>query len=177
MMTRLIAVSALAAMLTASSGGCDEPVTPPRPQVSASLPGDLVISSAPEGARTVAEVRQSAAPSERVIVRGVVAGTKAPIAENRAVLTLLDESIATCDRNPDDGCATPWDACCEPKDVIAANAVTVQVVDGQGQPLRASLAGAGGLAPLSRVVVVGTFVPSPDGKSAVVNATALHVVP
>ena len=120
-------------------------------------------------------MRAGAQEGQEVVVRGVVAGSAEPLAENRAILTLLDETVKTCDRNPSDSCQTPWDACCEPQETISANAATVQVVDAEGRPLKAGLKGLGNIAPLSRVVIVGTFHPSADGQSAVINATGIHV--
>lgn len=139
------------------------------------LPAGLVLDQAPAGAQDVKSARANATDGQAVVVRGVVAGRADPIAANRAVFTLLDASVPTCDKTEGDTCETPWDACCEPADQIAANSVTVQVVDGEGKPLRTGLAGVGELAPLKHVTVVGTFKPSPDGKSAVVNATGLAV--
>ena len=60
-------------------------------------------------------------------------------------------------------------------EAISANSLAVQVVDANGRVLEGSLAGAGGLAPLSRVVVVGRYRPSPDGQAAVLEATRLYV--
>ena len=145
----------------------------PAPQ--ASLPAGLLLTSAPGDAQTVADVRKGATDGQQVVVRGVVAGRADPLAENRAILTLLDESVQTCDKNPSDACKTPWDACCEPQDVIAANSAAIQVVDADGRPVKAGLGGLGGLKPLSRVVVVGTYHLSPDGLAATVDAEKIHV--
>ena len=144
---------------------------------AAALPADLVLSSPPEGATDVAGLRANAAEGERVVVRGVVGGRADPVADNRALFTLLDPSMQTCDKMEGDGCATPWDACCEPADAIAANSATVQVVGDDGRPLRSGLGGVGGLAPLKEVVVVGTYRPSPDGKALAIDATGLYVQP
>ncbi|HLL88421.1 MAG TPA: hypothetical protein VK324_03885 [Tepidisphaeraceae bacterium] len=178
----------LAAALTAAGTiGCDRDeraaVPPPgqpapataAPTVAAdALPTDLVLASAPAGARGVTDVRESAKPGDRVVVRGVIAGRGEPIAATRAMFTLLDPSVQTCDKSQDDGCKTPWDACCVTGDVIAANVATVQVVDADGRPLKAPLADVGGLAPMKQVTVVGTFRPSPDGKAATIDATGIY---
>jgi len=161
--------------------GCDEPEATVSDSLivepAAELPADLVLAEAPDGAGGVAAVRESAEAGETVVVEGVVGGRVDPIAEARAIFTLLDDVVVTCDEmGDDDHCATPWDACCEPQEKISANAATVQVVDAEGRPLRLGLAGVGGLEPLSRVRVVGTFQPSPDGAAAAINATGLHVV-
>jgi hypothetical protein len=148
------------------------------PAASAALPADLVLPAPPAAAPSdVATVRDSVKAGDTVVVRGVVGGRVEPISPNRAIFTLLDSSIETCDKMKDYACDTPWDACCEPADVIAANSLTVQVVDAEGNPLKAGLSGVGNLAPLKQVTVVGTFKPSPDGAAATVNATGLIAAP
>lgn len=172
----LLALSMIAAFLLSGCDPGDETANSPATGTAEpALPEGLVLASAPQGARSVAEVRASAQEGDQVVVRGVVGGREEPMAGNRAILTLLDETVKTCDQNPEDGCETPWDACCEPQELIAANSATVQVVDANGSPLKTGLGGIASLAPLSRVVVTGTFHPSPDGKSAVINATGIHV--
>ena len=171
--TILIAILAAAVIV-----GCDdsEPAAVESTATTAALPADLILAAAPEDARGVAAVRESAGAGEAVVVEGVVGGRVDPIAEDRAIFTLLDDVVTTCDEMGEDHCPTPWDACCEPREELAANAATVQIVGDDGRPLDLGLAGTGGLAPLSRVVVVGTFEPSPDGRAATINATGLHVV-
>lgn len=165
-----------------SASACDRaetgtPVAPTTERPADALPANLLMTNPPAGAKPVSEVRGSAKPGEQVTVRGVVGGRADPIAENRAIITLLDPSVRTCDKVEGDACSSPWDACCEPTDVIAANSATVQVTDAAGNPLKTGLTGVGGLAPLKTVVVTGIYRPSPDGKAAVVDAEGLYVEP
>jgi hypothetical protein len=139
------------------------------------LPANLRLAASPADAKEIAAVKSSVKDGDKIVVSGVVAGRGDPIAENRAILTLLDTSVRTCDKNPDEGCKTPWDACCEPADVLAKNSVTVQVVDADGRPLKTSLAGVEGVKPLAKLVVSGTAKVSADGV-VLVNADGLHVV-
>lgn len=139
------------------------------------LPVDLRLTSAPTGAKEVAELKQAVKDGDQVVVRGVVAGRAEPIATNRAILTLLDTAIKTCDKNPADGCKTPWDACCEPADVLAKNSLTVQVVDGEGRPLKVTLSSLEGVKPLAQLVVSGTVSMNADG-AVLLNAKGIHVV-
>ena len=175
-LTALLAAAVLSLAGVACDGAEETSTRSSTASPKATLPDGLMLTTAPQEARSVSEVRQ-ASDGEKVVVRGVVAGRVDPIADNRAILTLLDESVSTCDKNPSDSCATPWDACCEPQEVIARNSATVQIVDGEGRPLKASLKGLGTLAPLSRVVVVGTYRPTADGQAAVINATGIFVEP
>ena len=143
------------------------------------LPAGLVLASAPTEAKTVKEIRTAGKDGDEVVMRGVIAGRKDPIAENRAVLTLLDPAVPTCNKmtGPMGDCKTPWDACCETTDVLTANSATVQVVDESGMVLKTGLGQVAGVKPLKEVVVKGKLHVSPDGKAAVVDATGLYVTP
>ncbi len=143
----------------------------------APLPSGLFVEKQPENAKDVSEVRNSGAlkVGDEIVLRGRVGGSKEPFVAGRAVLTLIGRGLKACNENPDDKCAKPWDYCCETKEDILANSVTVQVVDAKGQIVRTDLKGRRGLKELSEVVVVAK-VASADGKGVVVNATAVHPV-
>lgn len=176
MIKQITAFAVLVAMVAAV--GCkEEPAAPAStPQASAAaLPADLLATAAPQGAKAVNDVRASARDGDQVIIRGIVGGRTDPIAANRAVFTIVDPALPLC--GADDACKTPWDACCEPTGEIAASSATVQVVDASGSPLKAGLAGLGGLAPLKQVIITGQYRPSPDGKAVTINAQSLYVVP
>ncbi|MCS7034787.1 MAG: hypothetical protein NZ561_12460, partial [Phycisphaerae bacterium] len=129
--------------------GCDDPADAPGARrgtdAASTLPAGLLLTAAPPEPRNIADLRDTARPGARVVLRGVVAGRAEPIASNRAMLTLLDAAIRTCDSVPGDSCPTPWDACCEPSDVLARHSATIQVVDESGQPLRVSLSSMPGI--------------------------------
>ena len=74
----------------------------------------------------------------------------------------------------DDHCKTPWDACCEPQETIAAGAATVQVVNDKGQPLKVGLNGHKGIAPGKDVTIAGK-VRSADANNLVIDATGIYV--
>ena len=139
------------------------------------LPGGLRLAAAPADAQDIAAAKAAIRDGGRFVVRGVIAGRADPIAENRAILTLLDTGVKTCDKNPADGCKTPWDACCEPADVLAKNSVSVQVVDAEGRPVKTSLASLEGVKPLAQLIVSGTAKVSADGV-VLLNADGIHVV-
>lgn len=142
------------------------------------LPAGLVLAAAPEGAKDVAATKAEATKDREVVVKGVIAGAKEPIAENRAMFTLADVTLETCDKMPGETCTTPWDACCTEPAKIAAKSMTVQVVGADGKPLKAGLKGVGGIAPLKQVVVKGK-VRSADGegekKVVTLDASGIHV--
>lgn len=190
-MTKSVLTAAVVVMLSVMGcalGGCDgKPAEGPVAGESAGGEGaaggsaegvlaSLRLAEAPGGARGVVETKNSVEDGQRVVVVGVVAGRKEPIAENRAILTLLDAGVATCDRNPADGCTTPWDACCEPAEVLGKSSVTVQVVGGDGRPVKGSLASIAGVRPLAKLIVRGVARVSADGV-VLVNAEGIYVEP
>ncbi|MCE7974377.1 MAG: hypothetical protein DYG92_08680 [Leptolyngbya sp. PLA1] len=141
------------------------------------VPSGFFLASAPADARDVSEARKAGGMKvgDQVVLRGRVGGSKTPFVAGRAVFTLMGRGLKACNENPDDRCSQPWDYCCESRDDIMANSVTVQAVDAKGQVLRTDMKGRRGLRELSEVVVVGKIA-STDGKGIVVNATGAHVV-
>ncbi len=160
--------------------GCERdkpPVAPPPPQptaASAALSASLIVQQQPEGAKDLAAVKKQAKAGESVVVRGRVGGRNDPIAADRAILTLLDLSVPTCEKSPMDKCPTPWDACCETPETLLSNTATIQAVDAAGQPLKTTLRGLGGIEPAKELVVSGK-IRSIDGDVMVIDAIAVHV--
>ena len=161
--------------------GCDDGVARSgAPDASASagadaLPAGLIVAEAPASAKGVGEVREAAADGDDVVLRGRVAGSADPFTPGRAVFQLVDSGIKSCAETEGDGCATPWDMCCEDPSTLLRNSVTVQVVGPDGRPLKAGLKDVAGLKPLSEVSVKGKLRKSADGKAVTVDATELHV--
>lgn len=189
MRNRILAVAVgTAALVVAASAGCEEQPQTPKAQTApsaqsaeaspaaaaAELPAGLRLASAPADAKGVAEAKAAAKEGDRVVVRGVVGGRADPLAANRAILTLLDPGIKTCDQEPGDSCKTPWDACCEPPESLVKGTVTVQVVDADGRPLKAPLSAVAGVKPLAKLVVSGVVKSSADGH-VLVNADGIFV--
>jgi hypothetical protein len=184
-MNRNIAIVAFSLAAVAVVAGCDaredQSTTSASSTTSATagaaLPAGLVVTEAPAGAQEIAAVKKDAKDGDAIVIRGKVGGREEPIAKNRAIITLLDPAVTTCDTMPGDACKTPWDACCEPSEKIAANSATVQVVDAGGRPLAASLEGVAGLKPLSNVTVSGIARRAAGSDVLIVEAKQIHVTP
>ncbi len=165
-------------LLTLALAGCgpDEPAKPPEPsKPAASLPADLFLSAAPEGARGVAEAKKAAPNAgDEIVLRGRIGGSESPFVEGRSILTLAEESLEACGEGADDGCTTPWDFCCSSPEEKLANTATVRVVGPDGKPLAAGLSGAGGMKPLSTLVVKGK-VSRTEAGNLVVDASGIFV--
>ncbi len=136
----------------------------------------VLLTEAPEESISITEARQNPVPGTRVILSGKVMGNDNPIIKSRALLTLGDPArITSCDLIPGDECTTPWDVCCADPDVVTASVATIQVLDGQGKPLKSGLRGLGGLQELSSLIVVGEVAEGSNEKNFLVNATGIHV--
>jgi hypothetical protein len=169
-------------LVLALSAGCDgggtpQPAPPPSSADAAAdaLPQDLLVDAAPAGAVAVATAKRSAQPGEEITVRGRVGGRKEPVIDGRASFLLADpDKISACDTRDDDECDTPWDFCCEPKEKITANTLTIQAADAAGRALKSDIAAAG-IEPGAFVVVRGTVGPRPDPNALVISATSIFV--
>src|SRR5436190_21268373 len=123
--------------------GCQKETPPPQASTDA-LPANLFATTQPTGAVDIPTAKKLARDGQPIVIKGRIGGQKDPLAANRAIFTLADLSLQTCDKSPMDKCPTPWDSCCEPKEKIAANSASVQVVGPDGRPLKTTLAGAQG---------------------------------
>ncbi|MGH7177214.1 MAG: hypothetical protein ACREJC_07535 [Tepidisphaeraceae bacterium] len=154
--------------------GCerDEPLVATKTD---ELPAGLFLNQPPGQADDVIHVKRTAREGDSVVMRARVGGSKEPIAPARAIFTVTDLSLQTCDKSPTDSCPTPWDNCCDPTDVIADNSATIEVVNAGGRPLRLSLAGVGGLAPMKEIVVIGKVRGTVDARNLVIDAAGIYV--
>lgn len=141
-----------------------------------SVPLGLFTGEAAADAKNVSDARKTGGfkKGDKIVLRGVIGGSKEPFVTSRTMFTLMGNALKPCNANPDDKCASPWDYCCDPKSAITANSATIRVVDAKGNPLKTDLKGRAGLKELSDVVVVGT-VAMADKNSLIVDASSLHV--
>jgi len=159
-------------------GGNEEPavttqVTQAPPLLAA------VFSDVPVGANTVPipELRQTAKPGDEVVLEAKVMGTGEPFVENRALFVVGDEeTLTSCDILHGDGCATPWDVCCEDPKEIRVGTATIQVVDDSGSILRHSIKGVSGLKELSRLRIAGVVAPNSTEVALIINASKIQVL-
>ncbi|MCA1960191.1 MAG: hypothetical protein LDL33_05305 [Desulfomonile sp.] len=136
--------------------------------VAQALPSDLFSKAAPGGAVGVGEARKSAVVGKTIVLQGVIGGMAASFSDKLAVFLLADKSLAACS----DGCGK--DFCGVPRDKLIANLAMIQVVDGTGKPLKATLHGVNGLKPSAEVTVKG-IVAKQDNNVLIVNARNIFV--
>jgi hypothetical protein len=176
----LVTVLALATAGLVLSSGCDSRGGQTGEATSAakspaSLPAGTVLAQAPEGAVNVAEAKTTAQKGDKITVRGRIGGKVKPFVADRAVFQLVDASIPTCIDKHGDGCPTPWDYCCEPKDQVTAKSATVQLTGPDGKPLELNLNGVSGIEPMAMVVVRGEVADKPNENVMIINAEGVYV--
>lgn len=180
-MSRFLIVSTLVVALALTA--CDKgkpaggskstgPATTP-----AVLPAGFFLATAPADAKDIKDAKPTLKVGDKIVLVGRIGGSEEPFVAERAVFTMVDSRLKRCgEANPEDSCETPWDYCCEPRESITANSVTVQVVGNEGKPIKAEINGVQGLKPSALVTVVGT-VARAEGEAFVVNASGLYVRP
>ena len=111
----------------------------------------------------------------KVTVQARVGGRLNPFITDMAAMIVADTTqITACDAMADDHCATPWDFCCEPDELVAQNTALVQVVGDNGAPVSEMLSGLYDIRPGSFVTIQGTLQQSEP--STIITAHAIHVV-
>lgn len=137
---------------------------------TSALPEGLLLAQPPAGALPLHQARAEAVAGQPIVFTGYIGGRTDPFVEGRALFIVADaEKAPAC---VDDGCPTPWDACCVPGETITANSATVRVVDNEGRILPLDLRGREGLEPGARVAVVGE-VAQADANALIVNAQGI----
>ncbi len=131
-----------------------------------------LLDAEPAGAKGVLEARKQAKAGDEVVLVGRIAGSKKPFVEGRASFSVTDLSIKPCE--PDEGCPTPWDCCCVPKEELLPATAQVRFVGGDGKTLNVGAKELLGVRELAVVVVKGKADRDDKGNLTVV-ASALHV--
>jgi hypothetical protein len=143
----------------------------------AQLATSMFLAAAPADSKEVGVAKRDAAEGRTVLLHGRIGGRKDPFVSGRAIFTLADMSLPLCSDNPEDGCETPWDYCCEPLDKITSNTVTIRVLDAKGQVVPGDLNGVSGIRPSAEVFVQGRVSQKNGDKNLVVDATAFYIKP
>jgi hypothetical protein len=149
--------------------GCSQA---PRPAATGptAVGAEYLLAAEPAGAQPVFAVKQSAKDGDEVVVVGRIGGSARPWITGRAGFQIVDPSFKPCSEKGDDGCKTPWDYCCDPKEELVKGVATVKVVDAGGQMIGADAKELLGLAELDTVVVRGRAKRDEHGNLTVLAA-------
>jgi hypothetical protein len=103
-------------------------------------------------------------------------GREKVFVDGRAAFILGDpEKLTTCDKNPGDSCATPWDACCDSKELKRIGIASIQILGEDGRVIASELKGVNDLKELSSITVSGVVDQSSTEDNFVINAKQIHV--
>lgn len=171
----------VAAVALAALAGCEQSSTETGGTTTGAASGSAagaaspawLLTSAPADTVDVSAAKASASEGDQIAVRGRIGGRSDPMSADSAVFVVMDPAIPSCADNPGDTCATPWDYCCEPQEVITANAATIQLVGEDGAPLAIDLR-KHGIEPLDEVIAVGTVAARPSEQTLIIKATGLY---
>lgn len=164
----------LSMCLLAAGCGSDSSETGSR-SGGATVQASWMLSEAPESWLDVGQIKPTAEAGEQVVIRGRIGGRIDPISSGSPSFVIMDMNVPSCADDDDDHCKTPWDYCCTPREVIAANNATVIVLDADGTHTTVNLVGAG-LSPMDEVIVVGTVDARPNEQVLTIRATGVHRV-
>jgi hypothetical protein len=152
----------------ALAAGCTRESTPPAPVAAADTPAadtKYLLAGEPAGAKGVIAVRREARDGDAVAVVGHIGGDAKPWVEGRAAFWVVDPSIKPCPA--DEGCPTPWDCCCTPREELVQAMATVKVVDAQGRTVPVDARKLLGLKESQTVVVRGKALRDDHGNLTV----------
>jgi len=139
---------------------------------AANLPDGLLAADAPVDAVDVVAARTAIEPGATITVRGVIGGRPKPIADQRAIFTIIDRNLV-CDT----ACGKGWSGCGNGPEALKAGTATVQIVDTDGKPLAATIEGANGLVPGATVVIRGIVAATSNANLLIVTAQRIHIEP
>jgi hypothetical protein len=180
----MLAAATIATLAIAGCGKKDTSTTTPATPTTvakpapAAIPAAMLLTGKPEKAISVAEARKTAKAGDTISVFGEIGGSRVgTFSDNLAVFFLADPTILiSCDKECGK-CPTPWDYCCMEKEKRPGALLTVQVSDGKGDVLRATLKGWNGLKELSNVTITGTVDATSTAEATIINATGIFIEP
>ena len=121
-------------------------------QPSASISTPYLLTAEPADSEGVKAVRAKAKDNDEVTVVGRVGGDAKPWVEGVAAFTIVDPEMKPCDEK--EGCATPWDYCCD-LDLLPKVKALVKIVDSQGRAVPTDARQLLGIKELQTVVAHG----------------------
>ncbi len=155
-MSKSWTVGILAVLASVLASGCGRdagrsPDASSTPQ-SAAASTEYLLKAEPAGAEGVKAVRARAKDNDEVTVVGRVGGDPKPWVEGVAAFMIVDPEMKPCDAK--EGCATPWDYCCD-LDLLPKMKALVKIVDSEGRAVPTDARKVLGIKELQTVVAHG----------------------
>ncbi|MFN5578874.1 MAG: hypothetical protein ACK49X_04565 [Akkermansiaceae bacterium] len=126
-------------------------------------------------AQSIHIARTTAKPGDAITLKGEVIGREKVFVDGRAAFILGDpEKLTSCDKNPGDACETPWDACCDSKEVKKIAIASIQILGEDGRVMARELKGVNNLKELSSITVSGVVDQSSKEDNFVINAKQIQ---
>lgn len=127
-------------------------------------------------AQSIHIARTTAKPGDTITLKGEVMGREKVFVDGRTAFILGDpEKLTACNKNPGDACETPWDACCDSKEVKKIAIASIQILGEDGRVMARELKGVNDLKELSSITVSGMVDQSSTEENFVINAKQIHV--
>src|SRR5688500_15340786 len=126
-----------------------------------------LVDKEPADVKPVAEAIQAADDKSDVTMVGRIGGAVNPWVDDVAACTIVDPSLQACSDIPGDNCPTPWDYCCDQKN-LKTHSVMVKFVDEKGSVVPVDARKLFDVEPLQTVVVKGHLQKDNSGKTALI---------
>ncbi|MES2981133.1 MAG: hypothetical protein V4727_02375 [Verrucomicrobiota bacterium] len=127
-------------------------------------------------AQAIHIARTTAKPGDTITLKGEVMGRDKVFVDGRAAFILGDpEKLTTCNKMPGDNCTTPWDACCDSKELKRIGIASIQILGEDGRVIASELKGVNDLKELSSITVSGVVDQSSTEENFIINAKQIHV--
>jgi hypothetical protein len=112
----------------------------------------LVVKADPPANQIGVSMARSTNEGQEVAVEGRLKD----FVDGVAAFTIVDGSVPSClEDGMEEQCPTPWDYCCMPQELMAANTAMVKLLGPDGETLAGTLKGVNSIDNLSTVVVTG----------------------
>jgi len=139
-----------------------------------SIPNTHFTTTRPTDVKDLADVKKDAKAGEEVLFLARVGGKAEPFIATQAIFMAADPKLKSCELLCGT-CSVPQDYCCEDPDALKAGLATIQFVDPEGRPIKATAKGAGGLESLKFIVVDGMVRDRNDEGLFIVDAETIWV--
>lgn len=157
---------------------CGEEDAPQKSTTDNTAVNSYLLATKPADPLEVGKAREAAIPGETIVVTGRVGGTRNPIAQKYASFVLLDSAITMCHEMGDDHyCPTPWDACCEDPENLAASRTSILFYQENGQPVEFDLKRQANLNETDTVTVTGTVAENSTPDNLLIIADGIYIEP